>query len=563
MNEQPEVFAKSITFNDGSTFDFNESDIVVFTGANNAGKTQVLKDIHQHFITKEAKTKIIRFLGSDFRGNIEQFIENAKQNENGAYWTGGTYNTRNNIKNFWNQQILPLGLSNMFINLLNTEQRLSSSNPSPSFDRRINVPSNPIQILYSDDRKEKEISDFFYTAFEKHLIVDRGGGNNIPLKVGDKPAIDTSKGEDRVSRSYLDRLDMLPSLQEEGDGMRSFAAILLFTFTSNYTITLIDEPEAFLHPPQARILGKMLAKNAPNRRQLFISTHSEDFLKGLLDADNENVKIIRIDRQENVNHMNILNNEDIKTLWKDPILRHSNILSGLFHSSVILCESDADCRFYQAIMNLLYEGENKISPDILFTHCGGKHRLKTMIKALKSLNVKIIIVADIDILNDKTIFKEITDSISIDWTILESQWNVIDNYVKSQRAQLCTADVKKEIDIILNNITANYLSEKDIDGIKKILKHSTAWTKIKEAGKSFFAGDSYKSFNNIESICSAKGLFIVPVGELEGFYKPNSNHGPKWVMEVLEKVDLRNDEELRNAREFVKRIIIFNASAVK
>jgi predicted ATP-dependent endonuclease of OLD family len=83
--------------------------------------------------------------------------------------------------------------------------------------------------------------------------------------------------------------------------MRSFASVLLDKFTSEYSIMLIDEPEAFLHPPQARLLGKMLATHNPDSRQLFIATHSEDFLQGLLDADNESVIVVRIDRIDDIN----------------------------------------------------------------------------------------------------------------------------------------------------------------------------------------------------------------------------------------------------------------------
>jgi len=339
--------------------------------------------------------------------------------------------------------------------------------------------------------------------------------------------------------------------------MRSFAGIVLDTFTSNYTITLIDEPEAFLHPPQARLLGKMLAKNNPNKRQLFISTHSEDFLKGLIDSDNENVKIIRINRNADVNHMNMLDNNEIKILWKDPILRYSNILSGLFHSKVVICESDTDCRFYQAVMNSRHDGENDISPDILFTHCGGKQRLKAIIVALKSLGVKIVVIADIDVLNDKTIFKDIVDSLSISWSELESKWKVIDEYVKSQRPQLDTDDIKTQIQETLGAVLTNPFPKEATEKIKKILKHSTAWSKIKEVGKNFFTGDSYNKYNEIDSICITHGFFIVPVGELEFFYRPNSNHGTRWVNEVLEAVNLKEDSELNEAREFVKKIIEF------
>ena len=254
--------------------------------------------------------------------------------------------------------------------------------------------------------------------------------------------------------------------------------------------------------------------------------------------------------------MNLLDNDNIKHLWKDSILRYSNILSGLFHQKVVVCESDTDCRFYQAMMDSLYDGEAEISPDVLFTHCGGKDRLKVVIKALKALNVKTIAIADIDVLNEKTKFKEITDSLGIDWIDLDANWKVIDEYVKGQRPQLDTEDVKTEINKILDLVAINPFPKSDVEKIKKVLKSSTAWSKIKEVGKTFFNGGSYIAYNAINSLCNSKGLYIVPVGELEYFYKPKSNmHGTQWVNEILENVDLKLDLELKDAREFIKMII--------
>jgi hypothetical protein len=49
-------------------------------------------------------------------------------------------------------------------------------------------------------------------------------------------------------------------------------------------------------------------------------------------------------------------------------------------------------------------------------------------------------------------------------------------------------------------------------------------------------------------------VFIVPVGDLEQFYKVSASHGTKWINEVLE-IDLKNSTELKAAREFVEEII--------
>jgi predicted ATPase len=554
---KPEVFVKSITFNDATRIEFDRSDIIVFTGANNAGKSQLLKDIKQYFMAKEKKlTKIITDLEGDFLGDINNFLDNTPRDKYGNYWTGSTHQSGSNIQMWWRSKSLPHGLDLQFINFLQTENRLTSSNAPDSFDSLAEAPKNPIQSLFNDDEKEKELSKYFFQTFGENLIVDRCAGKKIPLFVGIAPELDR-KTEDRASTSYRHRLNSLPTLQTQGDGMRGFATVLLDTFTTQHTITLIDEPEAFLHPPQARMLGKMLAKRTSKTGQLFIVTHSEDFLKGLLDVDNDNIKIIRIDRIKNINKMNLLKNEDIKQFWKDPILRYSNILSGLFHSKVVLCEGDSDCRFYQAMINAMYDREQDVNYDILFTHCGGKQRLKTVIHALKSLNVKIATICDIDALNDKKIFTEIIDALCINLENIEPDLNIIDSYVKSQRPQLDKDEVIKEISKI---ITAIPLSEtvfpkKAAEDIGKIVRKSSAWSKVKETGKNYFNGDSYNAFERISELCRQNGLFIVPVGELERFYKPLSDHGPKWINVLLETVDLKNNNNLSEARDFVSSIL--------
>ena len=245
------------------------------------------------------------------------------------------------------------------------------------------ITRQPIYKLNKSEALAQRVSDYFRQAFGTDLVVNRREMRTIPLHVGQAPdkTAYTIKNEDE----YYEKVSALPRLDDQGDGMRSFASILLDTFTTEHSITLIDEPEAFLHPPQARLLGKMLAKSTAGERQLFISTHSEDFLQGIIDAENKDVTIIRIDRKGSINEMSILNSAGIKEFWENPLLRYSDILSGLFHEKVVVCESDYDCLFYHAVLDAMCESEDEIAPDILFTHCGGKTRIKDVVKALKSV----------------------------------------------------------------------------------------------------------------------------------------------------------------------------------
>ena len=56
---------------------------------------------------------------------------------------------------------------------------------------------------------------------------------------------------------------------------------------------MIDEPEAFLHPSQARKIAYTIARtNASRQRQAIISTHSAEVLMGAIEAA-ENVIVCR------------------------------------------------------------------------------------------------------------------------------------------------------------------------------------------------------------------------------------------------------------------------------
>jgi predicted ATPase len=66
--------------------------------------------------------------------------------------------------------------------------------------------------------------------------------------------------------------------------MKSFLGLLLNILVSSYLFVFVDESEAFLHPPQARLLGRMLGEDKGAHNQVFIATHDSDVLTGLLDS---------------------------------------------------------------------------------------------------------------------------------------------------------------------------------------------------------------------------------------------------------------------------------------
>ena len=243
-------------------------------------------------------------------------------------------------------------------------------------------------MLYSEDQLENRINGYFQQAFGEDLVVYRLGGNEIPILVGKNQSLQT--GENRTSSSYCRRLiDSTTPLKQQGDGMRSFASVVLHLLAPvTPSILMLDEPEAFLHPPQARLLGELIAKERSSRSQLFVATHSVDVINGLLNVAPDNLRVLRIRRHGNVNHVKELDKERAKQINADPLMKYLSVLSGLFHERVIICEADSDCTFYSSLLNLR-EVHGDHQPDVLFVHANGKDRIGALVKTLTELDVPV------------------------------------------------------------------------------------------------------------------------------------------------------------------------------
>lgn len=553
---------EGITFSEETTIETDKDDIVVFVGPNNAGKSASLKEMFSLLNSKKKKGKVLKDIKINKEGDVDDLFKlldtsATKNHDNPSqilYQGFGFSIWENTAKSNYDSHKNGIGaLTSLYANSLTTEQRLTAANPAINIKLTTDAMQHPIHYLQKDDGLEKRFSNYFRQAFDTDLTVHRNAGSEVPLYVGEKPI--PKVNEDRVSAGYLEELEKLDLLHEQGDGMRSFVGVLLNAFISNHSILFIDEPEAFLHPPQARLLGKMLAKDLPSKKQLFLATHSEDFLKGLMDAKISNLKIVRIQRKGSVNPVSILNSTDIENIWSDSLLRHSNVLSGLFHSKVIICESDSDCRFFSAIMTAQFDDIEEVAPDILFIHCGGKHRMPVVIKALEKMDVKLSVVTDFDVLNDLNPIKPIYEEMGGNWGDVESDWKTVKTEIEQKRPELLTDELKKEILDIFDSTSDRVFPKEKAKEISKALRKASAWSEAKELGRAYIpSGNATQAFNRLQEKFKSLGFFILEVGELECFVKSLGNHGPKWVSEVLRK-DLKSDPELEKARLFVREII--------
>lgn len=556
----PRAWIGELEFSDATVLTLSQDDVLVIVGPNNAGKSAALRGIRDKVAAADAPNPVVTKLSVSRQGSQQEVTDwlthTARVSTDVAgrtfYHGHGTTAFHPNVVNWWAGQSGMGDLARFFCYMLGADERLKASDPAPGIALVRDPPSHPIHYLQVDDRLEAELSGQFKRAFGEDLVVHRSAGNEVPLFTGQRPT--PTAGQDRCSYDYVRELETLTPLKNQGDGMRSFAGVLLYTSVGFESIILIDEPEAFLHPPQARLLGRMLVAQKRAGRQLFVATHSGDVLRGILDADSKNVRVIRIRREGKVNPACELDNAKISALWGDTLLRHSNVLDGLFHERVIVCESDSDCRFYAAVAgaNFASKGSDYRIPDVMFTHGAGKDRVATILDSLVQLKVPATCVLDFDALNDESLLEKLVTTLGGAWVTLKPDWTRVKAAIDQKKPDLDANEVRHEIEQLLKEVPAGVFPDSARHEIIKVLRRGSPWQLAKSMGTSYVPnGQPSEACMRLMAELRKLGIRIVTVGELESWAKTVGGHGPAWVNAVLQQKNLATGSELEPARRFV------------
>ncbi|MGO4332489.1 ATP-dependent nuclease [Cupriavidus sp. M-11] len=558
------VSIESLSFSGGQAVRFGKNDVIIIVGPNNAGKSATLREMVGRLQSvggipaAYVLTDITVGKPADEQ-SVWDFVRQVGKPMPGTppdhYFRAGQGANPYTVTEFFRNPGFS-GLFNWFVVYIDASTRLSLAQAQQSIDFGAQQPNHPMHYLHQDNAAMGKLARWFKRAFGTEIAVDHFAGQTIPLHVG--PNVVPQEGENVMNDDYRQRLRNAPRLDVQGDGMRGFVGVLMHVLLGHQAISLVDEPEAFLHPPQARQLGKRIAEEHADG-QVFIATHSADFLRGALEAKDRPLRVLRLRRVADKNHVSELTPDKIREVWGDPALRYSNILDGAFHEKVVICEAEGDCRFYGAIADALRdEDEHPYARDMMFVQSGGKGGISKLVRALKSLDVPVAAVVDFDVLCTPAQL----------WPIVEALGGVKDTFEVDYRAVKASIDalgkttpeafrdkalaVLGGIDVGQDEVPRKILSE-----MQKVLKVSVGNARAKESGIGVLSRDAKPAGQRLLDALAGLGLFVVPNGELESFVVEESEEKNAWVAAVLEKHgnNLKAAPELAEARQFVSRFI--------
>jgi predicted ATPase len=496
------------------------SPVTVFVGPNNSGKSKVLSEIEQYCRSGQKNAAAVILDDLVFSGlaadQATQAIErirlapNRGETVNVGHIFVGSRGARKQVplQSLTDSIRNPSGNTPAFCQWFLTHSTLMLDGRS-----RINLvkeqaggdlqqpPQSSLQVLFRDDAKRHEVRRIVADAFGSYFVLDPTHLGQLRIRLASR-APNSDLEERGIHQEAVQFHGNSQLIDAASDGVKAFTGIITELVAGDPCVVLIDEPEAFLHPSLAFKLGYEVSRAAlTSEKRVFASTHSPTFVMGCIQSGAP-VNIIRLTYRDGLATARVLPNADILRLMRNPLLRSTGVLSGLFYEFVVVTESDADRAFYEEINERLQRFKPDLGiPNCLFMNAQNKQTVQTIIRPLRELGIPAAGVVDIDVLKEGG---------SVWTSFLESAF--------------------------VPNIERSALS--DTRGRLKQSFDQTGRDMKREGGVRILPDGDREAATNLLERLAEYGLFVVRNGELESWL-PSLNaggHGPGWLISVFQKM---------------------------
>lgn len=384
--------------------------------------------------------------------------------------------------------------------------------------RFANSPKSRLDALYRDRGSLETLRNIIFENFGLYPVIDVSGAHLVLRLSRTRPAEGLEYVHSPESEAFMDRASTPDDLS---DGTRTYLGLWAHLLSGDERLIFLDEAGSMLHPPLARQLGKQLANVAQERRgHLFAATHSADFLLGCIQAGCK-VNVIRLTHREGVSTARILSAEDLRPLMYDPLMRSSNVLSGLFHDGVVVCEADADRVFYQEINERLLAGKEGM-PSCHFVNAQNWQTIPRITTALRGLGIPAAMLIDLDAVIHPDIYR-LLESVGAPSPILLSLGQL-------------RGELAREFDPKEKREKKESKDEKAAREAREKKERQERRDQLKREGLGMITEAMRPSWRKYLRDLAEYGIFAVPVGELESWLPelgvPRGHKG-NWIVQTF------------------------------
>ncbi|MDH1308329.1 ATP-binding protein [Pseudomonas fulva] len=494
--------------------------VTVFVGPNNSGKSLILREIESYCRTGEGINQFkvvgnIEFIEADAE-KAKDLVKRVEQplHANEVLQPGNTLigvrHSRFQVPKEMLLQALqspctqPSVFTNWYLShftlMLDGPNRIRLISEQQAGDLQ-QPPTSSLQVLLRSDSKRHEVRRIVYDAFGRYFVIDPTHLGLLRIRLSERVPVNDMEERGIHAEAVAFHAAAQP-IEEASEGVKAFTGIITEVMAGDPSIVLVDEPEAFLHPPLASKLGQEVARAALSTdKRVFVSTHSPQFVMGCIQSGAP-VNIVRLTYRGGIATARVLPSNELLDLMRHPLLRSTGVLSGLFYEFIVVTESDADRAFYQEINERLLQLKPEWGiPNCLFINAQNKQTVQTLLKPLRKLGIPAAGVVDIDVLKEG----------GTNWANL-----------------LSSADVPPLSHNSLASMRAAVKSAMDATG--KDMK--------RQGGLAILEGADKQASEDLLEQLKQYGIFVVPNGELESWmaHLGARGHGPMWLVDIFERM---------------------------
>lgn len=556
----------AINLRGGDRIELKPSGVTAIVGANNAGKSTILRELWEKLSHRlgypEQPRLAVESLDLSRSGDPADVIDwlgnNASFVVQGT--TAGFQRAQTGVEHpqmliqTWHDPLEELGvLANSLVFYGNAQGRFGIGGSAEMRESVDDPPVHPVHHLQDSRPLLDALSAVSEQVFGQRLTLDTLG-RTLRLRVGEVGI--AAPPVDDIPSSYRERMAELRPLDEQGDGMRSLMGQLLPVVAAAYKLIIVDEPEAFLHPPQAHALGVELGRLADQGAlQVVVATHDRNLLTGLLDSGVD-VSVVRLTRGNGQARARQLDASQLRELWTDPVLKYTNVLDGLFHRLVVVAEAEGDCAFLAAALDEgKFEGRHLPRNEVLFVPTGGKDGMPKVCSALTAVDVPVVVAPDLDMLSNLKKLKGLVESLGAEWSQeAEKLWALATADLNAAKEPAKVGDV---LDAIVAALTehrdAAYSSEYRAKVSAQLRASASPWSDVKDHGLSAFRGTARKAVDSLLNLLDDIGVVLVKEGELERLAPEVAvRKGPGWLQAALTEGAHRNAATQAHMRRILR-----------
>lgn len=539
--------------------------ITAIVGPNNSGKTETLRDILRlaanydlsevdrsneegpqpivlndlHFVPKLSIERMIQGLtvidpdSSD--GTVVQGIgpnlKSPHRRAIGRELQNILYRPIMNAKSVWSSSLGDL--MRLRISYIATEdhKRLVASTVAAS---PLQGPENLLQLLhYAEPNIHQGLTEAFAAAFDGMQIkLDTSEQINLTLRVAREFPASVADPIENMRQHQQMR-----SIEEEGDAYQSFAAILLTILLGQGRVILIDQPEAFLQPAQAKFLGQWIAANASRLAcQVFVSTQSVAFLAGLSTGSSE-VAIIRTSRTEDITSFHSIPKEAARGLARFPLFATQEALRLLFCSGVVVA-TEADHRIvYETVANRLPGSDN-----IGFIHAAGAKNVGFVTSTLRQCGIPVCSAVDLDVLQSEKDLSDLVQAASGSpppqpWLATRERLaKHVEGWFDEEAIVANANEVENFLDQIKTGTAPNPSIQTVATKSSEQFDGSQNWRKLRYERLDWLPRELRTWVEELLEDLKRHGIFVSPKGRLEAWLDTGNEDRRVWVNQAMQEL---------------------------